>query len=141
MKINLLSILLFAFFTLTNCKKENTSSSEILTAKTWKRALNDLNTSSNPSGSVIYYAVQNCEKDDTFKFGVDSKLEINKNSDKCDQNENQNSTQTYTLNRTTKEFIINGTKFTLAEESNNQIKYYEIVPSNTGFEYIIFLLQ
>jgi len=57
MKINLLSILLFAFFTLTNCKKENTSSSEILTAKTWKRALNDLNTSSNPSGSVIYYAV------------------------------------------------------------------------------------
>jgi hypothetical protein len=85
--------------------------------------------------------VQNCEKDDTFKFGVDSKLEINKNSDKCDQNENQNSTQTYTLNRTTKEFIINVTKFTLAEESNNQIKYYEIVPSNTGFEYIIFLLQ
>ena len=141
MKTSLLSLLLIMFFTLTNCKKETSSSAEILTTKIWKRSLTDMNPSSNPSGSVIYYAVQNCEKDDVFKFNTDGNLEINKNSDKCDPNETQNTTQNYSLNRTTKEFIINGIKYTLAEESNTQIKYYATVPLNSSFQNLIFLLQ
>jgi hypothetical protein len=137
----LLPFILIAIFSLTNCKKDNPGSSDILLSKTWKKALSDKNPSSNPSGTVTYYAVQNCEKDDIFKFNSDGKLTLNKNADKCDPNENQNVTQSYTINRTSKELVIDGTKFTLAEETNSQIKYYTVVPSATGFQYLIFLLQ
>lgn len=33
------------------------------------------------------------------------------------------------------------TKYTLAEESGSQIKYYASIPTGTGYEYLIFLLQ
>jgi hypothetical protein len=66
---------------------------------------------------------------------------MNRDKDKCDQSESQTETITYTLNRTTKEFVINGTTFTLAEELNSQIKYYALIPTPTGFQYLIYLLQ
>jgi hypothetical protein len=45
-----------------------------------------------------------------FKFGSEGNLTINRNADKCDQNELQTESQNYLLNRTTKELVINGTK-------------------------------
>lgn len=125
----------------SNCKKDSESSSNVLTLKTWQRGLNDKNPSTNPAGTVLYYPVQNCEKDDTFKFGTDGNLILNRNAAKCDQSESQIETKAYTLNRTTKEFVIDGTKFTLAEESNSQIKYYAPIPTPTGFQYLVYLLQ
>jgi len=141
MKKELLPFILIPIFLLTNCKKDNSSLSDILISKSWKRALNDNNPSTNPSDNVIYYVVQNCEKDDTFKFNSDGKLALNRNTDKCDESETQNVTQTYTINRTKKELVIEGTKYTLAEETNSQIKYYTVIPSATGLQYQIFLLQ
>jgi hypothetical protein len=78
--------------------------------------------------------LQNCEKDDTFKFGSEGNLTINRNADKCDQNELQTEIQNYVLNRTTKEFVILEQKFTLAEESDSQIKYFTPIPTNTVFQ-------
>ncbi len=141
MKRKFLPFILIAVLGLTNCKKDKSTSAEILVSKTWKKALNDKNTSTNPIGTVTYSSVQNCEVDDTFNFGTDGKLLVNKGAIKCEQNEAQNTNQTYSLNRTTKEFTINGTKYILAEESNSQIKYYTAIPSVTGFQYLIFLLQ
>lgn len=132
--------ILIAIF-LTNCKKDNPGSSDILISKTWKRALNDKNPSTNPSGPIIYYAVQNCEKDDTFKFNSDGTLALDRSANKCDLGENQNVTQSYTVNRTNKELVIEGTKYTLAEETDSQIKYYTVIPSATGVQYLIYLLQ
>lgn len=126
---------------LTNCKKDKSTSTEILVSKIWKKALNDKNPSTNPTGTVIYSSVQNCDLDDTFSFGTDGKLLVNKGAVKCEQNETQNTTQTYSLNRTTKEFTINGTNYILAEESSSQIKFYTAIPNGTGFQYLIFLLQ
>jgi hypothetical protein len=141
MKRKFLPFILIAVLGLTNCKKDKSTSTEILVSKTWKKALNDKNTATNPTGTVIYSSVQNCELDDTFNFGTDGKLLVNNGSVKCEQNETQNTTQTYSLKRTTKEFTINGTKYVLAEESSSQIKYYTAIPSGTGFQYLIFLLQ
>jgi len=141
MKIKPLMIITLVIFSFTNCKKDSASSLPIISAKTWIRGLNDKNLSTNPAGTITYYPVQNCEKDDTFKFGVDGNLVWNRNKEKCASSESLIETQPYTLNRTTKELTINGLKFTLAEESNNQIKYYTPVPSSTGIQYLIFLLQ
>ena len=141
MKIKLLTIIVLTFFSFLSCKKDGENSSNILTSKTWKKSLNDKNPSTNPAGTILYYAVKNCEQDDIFKFGLDGNLILNRSTDKCDQTELQTETQTYTINRTTKELIINGTKFTLAEESGSQIKYYASIPAVTGFQYLIYLLQ
>lgn len=137
---NLLVILL-SVFAFSNCKKESRSSPDILTSRTWKMGLNDLNPQTNSQGQTLYYPVQTCEKDDTFKFTQDGNFIINRNIDKCNENELQIESQTYTLNRQTKKLIINGTVFTLVEVSNSQVKYYAPIPSTNGFKYQIFLLQ
>jgi hypothetical protein len=137
MKIKNLTLIAFIILTISSCKKNSDNALNTLTTKTWKRALNDKNPSTNLQGTTLYYAVQNCEKDDTFKFGSDGNLILNRGTDKCESNETQN----YTLDRTKKELIINGNKFTLAEESSDQIKYYAAIPQASGFSYLIYLLR
>ena len=141
MKIYQLLITVLVTIALSSCTRENDDQKNILMSKTWKRAKADLNPATNPRGPILYYAVQNCETDDTFIFNEDGTLTINRNNDKCSQNEVQNESQSYSLNRQSKVLIIDGTTYTLAEESNQQIKYYAVVPATNGFQYLIFLLQ
>lgn len=126
---------------LSSCKKNSESAPNLLTSKTWKFSLTDKNPATNPSGANAYYAVQNCEKDDTFKFGSDGKLEWFRNKDQCGINETPVVTRTYTYNHKTKELLIDGDKFILAEESKSQIKYYKPIARTNGFDNLIFLLQ
>lgn len=141
MKINHLALVAVFMLAFANCKKNADQPATWLTSKIWKRALIDKDPSTNPQGANIYYAVQNCEKDDTFKFGTDGNLAINRGAQKCELNEQQNETQTYSVDRAKKELIINGVKFTLTEETTEQIKYYATVPFATGYQQLIFLLQ
>jgi hypothetical protein len=141
MKTNLLLTALLFVIAFSNCSRDKESQLNTLTSKTWRRALTDLNPTTNPQGQIIYYAVLNCEKDDTFKFNEDGSLIIDRNDNKCAQDELQIENQSYSLNRQTKELIIDGTTYILAEESNKQIKYYTVLPTTNGFQYLIFLLQ
>jgi hypothetical protein len=143
MKSKFLTIIFLILIAFPSCEKEEENSTEILLSKTWKRGVVDKNPSTNPTGYEIGYAiVSDCDKDDTFKFDSDGNLIINRNANKCDQNELQTENVTYYLDRTTKEFTIDGIKYTLAEESKSQIKYYILVPSGVSFgKYAIFLLQ
>ncbi len=137
--IILFSLSLIVF---SNCKKDDERITDILIYKTWKRGIVDLNQSTNPSGIVSYEIVHDCDKDDTYKFNPDGNLIINRNTEKCDQNELQTEIFNYTINRTTKELVIDGINYTLAEESQSQIKYYAKIPSGTYFsQNLIFLLQ
>jgi hypothetical protein len=100
-----------------------------------------MNPTTNPQGPILYYSVPNCEKDDRYKFNNDGSFLIDRNDDKCSQTELKIETQSYSLNRQTKEFIFKGTSYILAEESNKQIKYYKVIPTTNGFQYLTFLLQ
>lgn len=133
--------MLLIVLTLSNCKKDSESAPNLLTSKTWKYGLIDKNPSTNPPGANAYYAVHDCEKDDTFKFGSDGKSERFSNTNNCGVNEPPVLTRTYTYNSKTKELTINGDKFTIAEESNSQIKYYIPITRTNGVENLIFLLQ
>ena len=113
----------------------------VLTSKTWKRGMVDKNPSTNPYGGVQYYPVQNCEKDDTFKFGSNNKLAINQGTNKCNSNEPATKTVSYSYTDSNKELIIDGTKYIVAEESKAQIKYYAPVPTSGGFSNVVFLLE
>jgi hypothetical protein len=138
------SILLFHLILflalLSSCKeKDENEPANFLLAKDWKRGLVDKNTSTNPPGRIVYYAVLNCQKEDTFRFGSDGTLTINQGTDKCDNNESVYKTVAYTKNN--KDLILDGVKFTLAEESKTQIKYYAPLPPATGYDYMVYLLE
>ena len=126
---------------MANCSRKKENQTNNLTSKTWKRAWTDMNPTTNPQGPIQYYAVLNCEKDDTFKFNTDGSLIIDRKDDKCDQNEIRIENLPYSLNQQSKELIIGNTRYTLVEESDKQIKYYAVVPTTNGFQYLIFLLQ
>lgn len=142
MKIKLYLIVVLFSLTLLHCKKDDkTSPTSILTSKVWHRGFTDLNPATNPPGNAIYHAVKDCERDDTFTFGVDGKLTLDRGDDACDPGEAQVERELYTIDRPAKELVIAGTTYTLAEESSEQIKYYANIPSGTGFESLVFLLQ
>jgi hypothetical protein len=141
MKTKLLLTAVLFTIAFSNCSKEKEKKTNTLTSKTWKRAWTDMNPTTNPQEPFLYYAVQNCEKDDTFTFNGDGSLIIDRNDVRCDQNELRVENQSYSINRQTKELVIGGTTYTLAEESNKQIKYYTVIPTPSGFQYLIFLLQ
>ncbi len=148
MKNKYLALVVLIGLTLSSCKKDSKSSFNTLLSKTWKRALADKNPSTNPASpsgtinsSIVYYAVQDCEKDDTFKFDTDGRLIFKRNIEKCDPMEQSDEVQSYTIDRVKKELTINGVKYILAEESKDQIKYYALLPSYNDPRYLVFLLQ
>lgn len=142
MKTKFLIIFALLLLTFSNCNKEDVSSTNILISKTWKIGIVDINPSTNPDGELSYNIVHDCEKDDTYKFGIDGNLIINRYAVKCDQNELQTETLSYTIDRTTNKLVIDGINYTLVEETNNQIKYYATIPSGVSYSIsLMFLLQ
>ena len=141
MRIKQLWILTLFTILTSNCKKDSEGPKDILQYKTWKRAISDKNLYSNPSGRILYASVLTCQKDDTYKFNLDGKLTLKKGTAKCDLVEIASENITYSYNKASKELIIGGTKYTLAEASEEQVKYYAALPSDSGSDYIVFLLE
>lgn len=139
MRIYQLPVLLMVVFFCLQCKKDN-QRTDILTTGKWKRGMIDKNISSNPPGRPLYYAVLNCEQDDELTFDPGGTLRINNGADKCDPDEPGTGSMTYSYDKAGKELVIDSVKYTIAEETEKQIKYFAILPSNTGYEYVVYLL-
>lgn len=137
----LLLILALLAIIFSFCKKDKSiETTDFLLNKSWKRAISDKNISTNPSGRIMYDVVLDCQKDDQYKFNSDGTLIINRGTEKCSVNELTSETLTYSYNKISKELLINGIKYTLAEESDNQIKYFAPLTS-AGYDYLVFLLE
>ncbi|WP_162428315.1 hypothetical protein [Pontibacter pudoricolor] len=136
----LLGFVLFIML-FSSCGKENEAPADILLSATWKPGMQDKNPATNPPGKVRYFAVLTCQQDDIYHFDAKGTLTINQGTTKCNAGEPTIATLPYTYNRTTKELIIDGMKYTVAEESGEQVKYYAPTASATEFEYLIFLLH
>ena len=133
---------LLVFTAFVGCKKDESEEIiDVLTSKTWRYGLKDLNASTNPSGNNVLFAVPECEQDDTFTFRADGKMVRAYGSKKCDGNTATNKTVDYTFNKQTKELTIDGVKYTVVEENRTQFKYYQVVPNATGSNNIIYLLH
>jgi hypothetical protein len=141
MKRQIIPFLILFVLIFSNCDKNNVKNENILLTKTWKRSLIDKNPNSNPSGKILYYAVLDCEKDDTFKFNSDSTLTIEKGLNKCDSTELSSVIVKYSYNNLKNELIIDGIKYTVTEESNGQIKYFLPLPITTGYNYVAYILE
>lgn len=134
----ILLLLIIAFA----CKKdENEEIIDIITSKAWKFGLTDLNTHTNPAGNNSYYAVLECEKDDTFTFKTDGTMVRTFNSKKCDGDVGAFKTVNYSFNKDTRELTIDGVKYAVTEENKSQLKYVLVTPAATGANNRIYLLQ
>ncbi|OWP63370.1 hypothetical protein CDA63_09185 [Hymenobacter amundsenii] len=142
MKTPLLLLAASTLLVFAGCEKTTSApqSQEVLLTKTWKRGMQDKNTSTNPA-NVIFYPVQSCEQDDTFRFRADGTVLIDRGAIKCSQGESQTVTQAYSINRITNELTLDGQKFKLLEETGQQVKYAAQLSPGTGYSYQIFLLQ
>jgi hypothetical protein len=126
----------------SNCNKKEKTTINIIASKNWKIGVEDLNPSNDPPGSFSYHIVKNCDKDDVLIFRLDSTLVINRNENKCDQDELQTKTIEYSINRSTNNLMIDGINYNLVEETFSQIKYYINVPKGTNLTHrVYFLLQ
>ena len=133
---------LLVFTAFVGCKKDESEEMiDILTSKNWKFGTKDLNTATDPSGNNTEFTVPDCEKDDIFTFKTDGTMLRAYGAIKCDGNTATNKTVNYSFNKQTKELIIDGVKYTVAEENKTQFKYYAVVPNATGFSNVIYVLQ
>ncbi|WAC40092.1 hypothetical protein [Pedobacter sp. SL55] len=124
------------------CKKdENEEIIDVITSKTWKFGLTDLNTHTNPSGSNTYYAVLECEQDDTFTFKADGTLVRNFSTKKCEGDVGASKTVNYSYNKEIKELTIDGVKYSVVEENRSQLKYILTTPATSGVSNKIYLLH
>lgn len=133
---------LFLFVLVFACKKdENEEIIDIITSKAWKFGKTDLNTHTNPSGNNSYYAVLECEQDDTFTFKADGTMVRTFGAKKCDGDVGTSKTVNYSYNKESKELIIDDVKYTVAEENKSQLKYVLVTPATSGVSNKIYLLQ
>ncbi|MFD0940889.1 hypothetical protein [Pedobacter boryungensis] len=135
--------LLFVVLVFTGCKKEEKEDPlDILTGKTWKYSLVDKNPSTNGTSiSVPFNVLADCEKDNTLQFKRDGNLIMYTGNAKCTLNESETRTLSFSYNKQTKELIIDGIKCEVLELTKNQLKYKAPVSYQTGYVYVMFILE
>jgi len=136
-------LLSFIFIAAISCKKDKTTI-DIITSKSWKPSLTDKNPAVNPGipgVNLTYYAVQECDKDDTYTFAKNGKLTINHGGNKCGENQPATTVLDYSYDKANKELIIDGQKFTVTSEETEQLKYYAPLPHTTGYGYVVYLFE
>lgn len=138
----------FSYFLLllvlvVSCKKDkNQDLLTILTSKTWKYSLADKNPSTNGTGVAIpFNVIAECEKDNVFQFKNDGNLLVQSGITKCAPTDPATKTVTYSYNAQTQELILDGIKCTVLELTKDQLKYKAPVPYQTGYVYVMFILE
>jgi hypothetical protein len=108
-QLRLTILIALAAISLVNfgCKKSKNESSDpltLLTAKKWKRTKTDNNPGANPAGSG-YDPVSDCVLDDRYEFKADGTHHTYFGAVKCDQNEPETISSTYSVDFETMEFL------------------------------------
>lgn len=135
--------LLFLSVLLLGCKKEKDQDlMDILTSKTWKYSLVDKNPTTNGTGlNIPFNVLSDCEKDDVFQFKNDGTLIIHSGTNKCAPADTETKTLTYSYNKQTQEILIGGIKCNVLELTKSQFKYKAPVSYQTGYVYVMFILE
>ncbi|WP_345953748.1 hypothetical protein [Mucilaginibacter sp. PAMB04168] len=131
--------------TLASCKKEEKKtieefSMDALINDAWMLTLNDSNTSTNlKTGNNVYYAVQDCQKDDVYAFSKSNELFIDFKNTVC--NPSENSKSNFVFDKTNRKITIAGVTYTVLELSEKRLKYTVAVPTASGVNNIIYLFE
>ncbi len=136
-------VIICTFF--VGCKKDKEEPIDILTSKTWKRATVDKNPSTNPKGSIKYFEISGCVKDDVFYFYNNGTYEIKNPDGTCATQISGFNISKYNLN--SNEFYVgNSSAGTIAEISKKQLKFYFKIrgsqsPDQGLPDYLVMILE
>ncbi|WP_345210474.1 hypothetical protein [Mucilaginibacter gynuensis] len=142
-KYNLkLVIAVMLMFTL-GCKKDKADKDPmtLLTSKNWTPTDRDEDNSTNPADGTSYYAVHNCEKDDTYTFNKDLKLSINGGDSPCQLNEVNPQVSDYNVDFAAKKITIKGTTYTIAAITATQLKIYITLPPTSIVRHNVYVFH
>lgn len=137
--------LVLATVAFSSCKKKDPFVKEdpvtLMTKKSWKPSSIDRNASINPQGNFTYYAIPDCETDDTYQFTEDSKLSLDRGQKKCQPAEVSPELTSYILDLPNGKITVRNVTYILLEIAPNQLKYY--LPTAPGSEYsaIVYMFQ
>lgn len=126
------------------CTKEDTidnatTAERLLKSREWKPSVIDLNPVTSPAGKLLYNPVLECQKDDIYKFSKDS-ITVSKGETLCESSETGYQVS-YSMDFSRRKITINGIEYMLGEVTATQLKYYLRVPSESGYDYQVFLFQ
>jgi hypothetical protein len=103
--MNKFLLLAFGVALLSACKKDSdpvaptASRTDMLTAKNWK--LTSENVSITMSGVTLPVStLEDCQKDDAYKFNTDKSLVVDAGANKCDTSDPQKETGTWSFSNT-----------------------------------------
>jgi hypothetical protein len=118
MKQITLIIAALAFLTIYSCKKEEKKSkTDLLTASAWKPK----SMIYDPIDDVPVDEMEDCEKDDTFKFNVGGTGIKNVGTVKCNQSEPQTEPLTWAFGANETQLIIDGETWSLVTLDANTL--------------------
>lgn len=125
---------------LMSCKKDKEQDPiSILTSKTWKYSAVDRTLVNNLD--LPFNMVPDCEKDNTFEFKKDGKLNTYNNVMKYNVDETSTKESNYSYNKETKELLINGFKCIVISLTKDQLKYKAPIAYQTGYVFVIIILE
>lgn len=130
-------IVFISLLMVSACKKDSSDPKDLLVSKTWRPSLKDRSQDTNPAAAeILYYAVQECEKDDTYRFQTDGKLIKASGTQKCADNQPVSETLDYNMDVGSGQISVNGIKYKLLDLSENQLKYSAPLPGGKSIVYI-----
>ncbi len=107
------SLLLVCAFAVVGCKKDDPSPTEILTAGTcWKMTL--LEGFDTANNLWVAVPIEDCDADNCFTFKADQSFSVEEGSTKCDPDDPQTSTGTWSLSD-------DGKKLSLSDSSTSDV--------------------
>lgn len=137
---------------LSSCKKQNndaidTSTASVnaallVTTQPWIIAETDNNPATNPKGgSVTYAPISSCYMDDAYTFKSDGTVFVDNGNVHCAGTETATTTYNYSIDKTNNTVTIDNNTFRLAEISATQFKYYSVVSTSSGNQFIVYIFQ
>ena len=117
MKNYFLLLALGAAFTFSACDNDDDDAStpsqtrtQMLTSKTWQISARSQVYTDSAGNSTTDTSLDNCEKDDTYKFTTDNKINFDEGATKCDPDDPQTGTGTWAFssNETKLDLTVSG---------------------------------
>ncbi|MFT3705462.1 MAG: DUF5004 domain-containing protein [Agriterribacter sp.] len=123
MKIKNIFLLLtvISIVSFSSCKKEDSKSkTELLTAAAWKIKANYSIVGSTRTD--LMPTMEACEKDNTYTFKTDNTVIFDEGATKCDDDDDQTDTGTWSLTENETKLILNGETSSLLSLTGSELK-------------------
>lgn len=144
------SLILFSIVLLfVGCSKDADEETEVkdftieaLAGKSWKLTTTDDNAAANPSGTNLYAAVLDCQKDDVLTFNAStSTCTTDFKQTICSGGTFNPATTNYSVDLTSRTLVLGSISYKIIELNARRLKIYVVITTSTGFNNVIYMFE